>query len=168
MTAFKQRIDSVLRTLCVVLFAMLVLLVCWQIFTRLVLNDPSVWSEEASRYTFIWLSLIGISVATGERADVAIDLLVKKLPVVAQRWVTALAYLSAISFATIFMVYGGYLNAALSWNQKNPVLPVTQGVLYLAVPVAGVLLTFYLCYHFIRIVQTKEEATAPEEMMVEL
>ncbi|OUM43297.1 TRAP transporter small permease [Arthrobacter sedimenti] len=168
MTHLKQTVDAVLRTLCIVLFAILVLLVCWQIFTRLVLNDPSVWSEEASRYTFIWLSLIGISVATGERADVAIDLLVKKLPDTAQRWVTALAYLSAITFATVFMVYGGYLNATLSWHQANPVLPVTQGVLYLAVPVAGVLLTFYLCYHFVRIIAAKEEATAPEEMQVEL
>jgi TRAP-type C4-dicarboxylate transport system permease small subunit len=168
MTNLKQAVDAVLRTLCIVLFAILVLLVCWQILTRLVLNDPSVWSEEASRYTFIWLSLIGISVATGERADVAIDLLVKKLPDAAQRWVTALAYLSAITFATVFMVYGGYLNATLSWNQANPVLPVTQGVLYLAVPVAGVLLTFYLCYHFVRIIAAKEEATAPEEMQVEL
>lgn len=168
MTAFKQAADAVLRTLCIALFAVLVLLVCYQIFTRLVLNNPSVWSEEASRYTFIWLSLIGISVATGERADVAIDLLVKKLPVVAQRWVTALAYLFAISFATAFMVYGGYLNATLSWNQANPVLPVTQGVLYLAVPVSGVLLTFYLCYHFIRIIAAKEEATPPEELQVEL
>lgn len=168
MTKLKQAVDSVLRALCIVLFAILVLLVCWQILTRLIFNDPSVWSEEASRYTFIWLSLIGISVATGERADVAIDLLVKKLPVAAQRWVTAVAYLSAITFATVFMVYGGYLNASLSWNQANPVLPVTQGVLYLAVPVAGVLLTFYLCYHFVRILLAKEDATAPEEMQVEL
>lgn len=168
MTKLKQAVDSVLRTICIVLFALLILLVCWQIFTRLVFNDPSVWSEEASRYTFIWLSLIGISVATGERADVAIDILVKKLPVAVQRWVTALAYLSALGFATVFMIYGGYLNASLSWNQSNPVLPVNQGVLYLAVPVAGVLLTYYLCYHFVRIIAAKEEATAPEEMQVEL
>ncbi|MDQ0823127.1 TRAP-type C4-dicarboxylate transport system permease small subunit [Arthrobacter sp. V4I6] len=168
MPKFKQAVDSVLRTICIVLFAVLVLLVCWQILTRLVFNDPSVWSEEASRYTFIWLSLIGISVATGERADVAIDLLVRKIPVVAQRWVTAVAYLSSIAFATVFMVYGGYLNAVLAWNQSNPILPVKQGVLYLGVPVAGILLTFYLGYHFFRIITAEENVAAPEEMQVEL
>lgn len=168
MTKWKQAVDTVLRTLCIVLFALLVLLVCWQILTRLVLNDPSVWSEEASRYTFIWLSLIGISVATGERADVAIDLLVKKVPAAAQRWVTTVAYLSSIGFATVFMVYGGFLNALQAWNQANPVLPVSQGVLYLGVPVAGVLLTFYLCYHLVRIVTAKEDVVAPEEVQVEL
>ena len=168
MSKFKEAVDAVLRTLCIVLFAVLVLLVCWQIITRLIFNDPSVWSEEASRYTFIWLSLIGISVATGERADVAIDLLVRKIPVVAQRWVTAVAYLSSIAFAMVIMIYGGFLNAALAWNQANPVLPVKQGVLYLGVPVAGILLAFYLCYHFVRIVTAKEKVAAPEEMQVEL
>ena len=56
----------------------------------------------------------------------------------------------------------------LGWNQANPVLPLSQGMLYLAVPLAGVLLTFYLCYHFILIITAREDASAPEEMQVEL
>jgi TRAP-type C4-dicarboxylate transport system permease small subunit len=168
MHKIKAVIDTGLRFVCVVLFAGLVLLVCWQIITRLIFNDPSVWSEEAARYTFIWLSLIGISIATGERADVSIDFLVRKLPVAAARVVSAAAYLSSIAFATIFMVYGGYGNAMQAWHQANPVLPVTQGVLYLAVPISGALLTFYLTYHLVRVVAGREDVAVPEEMQVEL
>ncbi|TFD55623.1 TRAP transporter small permease [Cryobacterium sp. Hh7] len=168
MTKLKQAIDRVLRTICIALFTALILLASWQVITRVVLNDPSVWTEEAARYTFIWLSLIGISIATGERADVAIDFVVRKLPVAAQRWVTAVAYLTALAFSTIIMIWGGYLNVVLGWNQANPVLPVSQGMLYLAVPIAGLLLTFYLCYHFILIISAREDASAPEEMQVEL
>jgi len=168
MNQLKKTMDTILRTVCIVLFSLLVLLVTWQIVTRLIFNNPSVWTEEAARYTFIWLSLIGISVATGERADVAIDFLVRKVPVVAQRVVVAIAYLSSLAFATVFMVWGGALNAQLAWNQANPVLPVAQGVLYLAVPVSGVLLTFYLGYHFVRIVTAREDATVSDEIQVEL
>ena len=168
MTRIKAALDSALKVACIALFALLVLLVSWQVFTRLVLNDPSVWSEEAARYTFIWASLLGIALATGERSDVAIDFLVRKLPVVAQRWVTALAYLTSIAFATLIMTWGGWLNSELAWNQANPVLPVNQGVLYLAVPISGVLMTFYLLYHLVRIVAAKESPAVPEGNQVEL
>jgi len=150
MTRTKAVLDTVLRTVCVALFAILVLLVTWQVITRLVLNAPSIWTEEAARYVFIWLSLIGISIATGEKADVAIDFLVRKLPVAAQRWVETLAYLSTLSFAVVVMIWGGWTNAMMTWDQLNPVLPVNAGVLYLAVPVSGVLLSLYLIYHLVR------------------
>lgn len=165
MTKVKGVVDVILRTICVALFAILVILVSWQVFTRLVLGAPSVWTEEAARYVFIWLSLIGISIATGEKADVAIDFVVHKLPVAWQRWVEVLAYLSTLSFAVVVMIWGGYLNSSLAWAQRNPVLPVNAGVLYLAVPVAGVLLTFYLLYHLVKTLSPSyagAESIAPE------
>ena len=122
----------------------------WQVFTRLVLSNPSIWSEEAARYVFIWLSLIGISIATGEKADVAIDYFVQKAPLAAQRVLEIVAYLATLTFALLVMVWGGYLNASQTMHQLNPVLPISAGVLYLAVPISGVLLTFYLVYHLIR------------------
>lgn len=166
MKKVKGVLDVVLRTICVVLFALLVVLVSWQVFTRLVLGNPSIWSEEAARYTFIWLSLIGISIATGEKADVAIDFFVQKVPVGWQRWLELLAYLSTLSFAGVVMIWGGCLNASLAWSQRNPVLPVNAGVLYLAVPVAGVLFAFYLLYHLVRTLSptySGAEAIAPED-----
>jgi TRAP-type C4-dicarboxylate transport system permease small subunit len=166
MARLKSVLDAILRTTCVVLFALLVLLVTWQVITRLVLNDPSVWTEEAARYTFIWLSLIGISIATGEKADVAIDFFVHKVPVAWQRWLEVFAYLTTLSFAVFVMIWGGYLNSSLTWTQRNPVLPISAGVLYLAVPVAGVLFAFYLLYHLARTLSpgySGAEQIAPED-----
>ena len=63
MTTARAWLDGALRGICVSLFALLVLLVAWQVFTRLVLGQPSAWSEEAARHTFVWVSLIGIAIA---------------------------------------------------------------------------------------------------------
>lgn len=147
MTTFRAWLDRVLRVLCVVLFAALVLLVVWQVFTRLVLNDPSAWSEEAARYTFVWVSLIGVAIAIGEKADVVMDFLVEKLPVALQRVADILAYLSVFAFVGYVMIYGGIKQSAMAWTQTNPLLPFTQGQLYLALPIAGVLIAFYLVLH---------------------
>lgn len=147
MTTFRNWLDRALRAICVILFALLVLLVVWQVFTRLVLNNPSAWSEEAARYTFVWASLIGIAIAIGEKADVVMDFLVEKLPKNGQRVVDILAYLSVLSFVAYVMLYGGFKQTAQSWTQTNPLLPLTQGQLYLAVPISGILITFYLILH---------------------
>jgi TRAP-type C4-dicarboxylate transport system permease small subunit len=165
-TRFRAGLDAVLRASCVGLFALLVLLVTWQVFTRLVLSAPSVWSEEAARYVFVWLSLIGISIATGEKADVVIDYFVLKAPLGVQRVLEVVAYLSTLTFAVVVMVWGGWMNSVQTWDQANPVLPISAGVLYLAVPVAGLLLTFYLLDHLVRTLSrgyAGPEHTAPEE-----
>ncbi|MBP1326802.1 TRAP-type C4-dicarboxylate transport system permease small subunit [Leucobacter exalbidus] len=149
MTIFRLWLDRALRALCIALFALLVLLVVWQVFTRLVLHSPSAWSEEAARYAFVWLSLIGISVAVGEKADVVMDFVVEKLPRAIQRYVDLLAYFAVLAFVVYVMLYGGYMQSAMSWTQTNPLLPFTQGQLSLALPVSGVLLTFYVILHIV-------------------
>lgn len=149
MTTARTWLDRTLRTICVALFALLVLLVAWQVFTRLVLNQPSAWTEEAARYTFVWVSLIGIAIAVGEKADVVMDFLVERLPRSLQRVADIIAYLATLAFVQYAMVFGGLQQASLAWTQRNPLLPLTQGQLYLALPISGALLTIYLLIHIV-------------------
>lgn len=146
-TTLGSGLRFVLRALCVVLFAALVLLVCWQVFSRLVLGQPSAWSEEAARYTFVWVSLIGISIAVGEKADVVMEILVERLPFAAQRVCDILAYVAGLAFSAFVMVYGGLDQVERAWTALNPVLPLTQGQLYLALPISGVLLSLFFIGH---------------------
>jgi TRAP-type C4-dicarboxylate transport system permease small subunit len=170
MTRVKAALDGALKAICVTLFALLVLFVTWQVFTRLVLDDPNVWTEEAAKNTFIWLSLIGISIATGEKADVVMDFLVRRLPVGGQRVTETLAYLATAAFVVFVMVWGGLQQSSMAWDQTHPVLPLTAGQLYLAVPVAGVLMTLYLLYHLVRTLSPSyagiEEIDPEEEVEV--
>ncbi|WP_413318178.1 TRAP transporter small permease [Agrococcus sp. 1P02AA] len=149
MTTARSWLDTTLRALCVGLFALLVVLVAWQVFTRLVLGAPSAWSEEAARFTFVWVSLIGIAIAVGEKADVVMDFLVEKLPLPLQRVADILASLATLAFVQYVMVFGGLQQVALAWTQRNPLLPLTQGQLYLALPISGALLTIYLLIHIV-------------------
>lgn len=149
MRTARAWLDGTLRAFCIGLFALLVLLVVWQVFTRLVLSQPSAWTEEAARQTFIWVSLIGIAIAVGEKADVIMDVLVEKLPLPLQRCADILAYLATLGFVLYVMVIGGFQQSALAWEQQNPLLPLSQGQLYLSLPVSGVLLAIYLTIHIV-------------------
>jgi TRAP-type C4-dicarboxylate transport system permease small subunit len=51
-----------------------------QIFFRYVLKTPLTWTEEASRYSFIWTVLLGAAFAVRRREHVVMDVLFKKFP----------------------------------------------------------------------------------------
>ena len=127
MRTARAWLDGTLRAICVALFALLVGLVVWQVFTRLVLDQPSAWSEEAARHTFVGVSLIAIAIAVGEKADVIMDFLVARLPIGGQRIADIIAYLTSLAFVLYVMVFGGIQQSVLAWGQQNPLLPLTQG-----------------------------------------
>lgn len=145
----RRWLDRGLQGICVVLFGALVLLVAWQVFTRLVLGHPSAWSEELARYIFVWMSLIGIAIAVGEKADVIMDFVVERLPLPLQRATDVIAHLATLFFVVYVMIHGGIQLVAMAWEQTNPLLPVTQGQLYLVLPLSGVILAFYLVTHIV-------------------
>ena len=163
MTYVKQALDVALRWLCVGLFAALVLVVVWQVFTRQVLDAPSTWSEELAKYVFIWLGLFGAALVFGERGHIAVDALVQKLPERWQRWNAVFGQLVIGTFAVLVLVYGGWQVSELAWNQSMPGLPLKVGWLYLALPLSGVLVLFYTVYHLVAVVRGAESAAADGE-----
>jgi TRAP-type C4-dicarboxylate transport system permease small subunit len=163
MTHVKQGLDAALKWFCVALFAVLVLVVVWQVFTRQVLSAPSTWSEELAKYIFIWLGLFGAALVFGERGHIAIDAVVQKLPQRWQRWNAVLGQVVIGAFAALVLVYGGWQVSELAWNQNLPGLPLNVGWLYLALPLSGALVLFYTAYHLVAVVRGVENATADGE-----
>lgn len=143
-------LNRILRITCVSLSAMMVLLVIWQVFTRFVLASPSAWTEEAAIYTFVWVSMLGMAIAVSEKADIVMDFLVARLPRSGQRVADLLAYSAALLFVLYVMVYGGIRQSAMTWEKLNPLLPLTQGQLYLAIPAGGSLIALFIMAHMLR------------------
>lgn len=160
MTVVKQSLDTALRWLCVVLLAVLVLVVAWQVFARQVLSAPSTWSEQLAQAVFAWLGFFGAALVFGERGHIAVDVLVRRLPERWQRWNAAFCQVVILAFSAAVLVYGGWQLAALSWNQAVTGLPVNAGWLYVALPASGVLVLFYSVHHLVAVVRGNEGAAA--------
>ncbi|WP_066461380.1 TRAP transporter small permease [Sanguibacter suarezii] len=163
MKTVKKGLDSALSWFCVVLFAVLVVDVSWQVFTRQVLNSPSGWSEELAKYVFIWLGLFGSALVFGERGHIYVDFAVKKLPAKVQYVVGLLMQVAILAFATLVLIYGGWQVTELAWDQKLAGLPIAVGPLYLALPISGVLIVFYTVYHLVGILRRTESAVEDAE-----
>ena len=133
------------------------------LIVRQVLNGGSAWTEVASRVVFIWQGLIGAAYVIGEKDDVAIDFLVRKLPEAAVKGVEVLAHAIVGFFAAWVMVYGGLRVALSSWDDVVQLLPVSAGVLYMAVAVSGTIIVLYSIIHIIETVVKPLEQPLDED-----
>lgn len=156
MSALKRVLDRLLAWLCIVLFAALVLVVTWQVFTRQVLADPSTWSSTVSQYLFVWLSLFGAAYVFSERGHIAVDFVARKAGAGLQKGIGVFTQLTVLAFAVFVLLWGGFRGVGLTWTQNVSGLPVTVGHMYLALPVSGVLIAFYAIHHLYKIAIGRE------------
>ena len=158
MIAFKNMLTRVLGTISVILFAILVCVTVWQVFSRQVLNDPSTWSEELSKILFVWLSFSGSAFLFGERGHIAVDFIARKLPLAGQRILQVIAQIIVVLFAVLAMIWGGYLSSSIAWNQQMTALPLTLGWVYVIIPIAGVFIAIFAVIDLIAVATGKEPA----------
>ncbi|WP_193104943.1 TRAP transporter small permease [Brachybacterium sp. FME24] len=142
MSAIRHGLVSVLKALCIVLFSVLVLVVVWQVFTRQVLGAPSPWTTVTAQYMFVWLSLFAATLVFGERGHIAVDFLAQRAPGAARQVLVVLVQGCILAFAVLVMVWGGLRGMSMSWDQVIPGFPFTVGLMYLALPVTGVLIAY--------------------------
>jgi TRAP-type C4-dicarboxylate transport system permease small subunit len=152
----KRVIDAILATVCVVLFALLVIVVSWQVFSRQVLASPSTWTPVAAQYLFVWLALFGSAYVFSERGHIAVDFVARKAGAGGQRVIGVLTLSIVAVFAILVMIWGGIRATEISWTQQVSGIPVTVGQMYLALPISGALIVFYSALHIVKILAGRE------------
>jgi len=143
--SIKKVLDRSLEILALVVMAVLVVDVLWQVFTRLILKHPSSWTEELATFMLIWVALLGAAVALGRGAHLGIDYFVGKLPVRTRLFTEIFVFLCVSAFSFCVMILGGIdlVMSTLQLNQLSPALGVKVGYVYLAVPISGFFLVLY-------------------------
>lgn len=147
MHAAKKAVDGILSVATAILFATLVVVVTWQVVSRLVLNNPSTWSEEFAKYCFVWLSLIAAALVFGERGHIAVTFVVDKFPRGARKAIAIVIQLLIAAFAVLVLIWGGIGAAQNTWLQNLTALPLQIGHMYIVMPIAGAFVLFYALYN---------------------
>lgn len=140
MAEVKRRVDRALELTLAILMSAMVLVVLWQVATRYVLRDPSSVTEELARFGLTWLGLLGASYGFGRRAHLAIDL------VPHGRKLERIVAVVVAAFAVLVLVVGGstLVSKTLALGQTSAALQFQRGYVYLALPLSGVLILFYV------------------------
>lgn len=103
-----SRVNKTLITFLEYLLAgLLGLAVCFivaQVFFRYVLGQPLDWTEQSSRYLFIWMMMLGAAIVFYRDSAMAFDMLLHSFPKGPRFWVEALIKILII----LFSLYYGY------------------------------------------------------------
>ncbi|MEH7237592.1 TRAP transporter small permease [Bacillus sp. JJ1562] len=97
--------EKTLNIIMAIALAIMVVLVFGNVVLRYFFNSGITWSEEMSRYLFIWLTFLGAIGAFKNNEHLGVDMLVKRLPVKAKKVVIVLGDL--LMLFVLFLVLDG-------------------------------------------------------------
>ena len=143
--ALRKRIDKILGRTLVVIMSIMVINVLWQVFTRYVTGNPSSFTDELARYLMIWIGILGAAFVSGKNMHVAIDILPSRASVKTQKKIKTIVTLIIILFVFFAFIVGGsrlvYISHIL--GQQSPALQIPLAVVYLIIPISGLLIIYY-------------------------
>lgn len=146
-----RSINRFVETVLVIIFALLVADVLWQVFGRYVLNASPSFTEEFARFALIWLSVLGAAYLSGQKAHLAMDFLLQKLNEEDKKARLKIIEGFVLVFALVVMVIGGgnLVYTTLLLGQLSPAMSISLGLVYIIIPISGLLMIFYALYHIL-------------------
>lgn len=109
------------------------------VFCRYVLKSSIIWTEEAARFSLVWMVMVGAFGAAEKGDHMVIDFVVPRFPAVLRRLVGWGRFLLTI-FILSLMIYLGTVNAVQMWNMRTMALNIPKTIPLLSLPVGFVLL----------------------------
>lgn len=118
-----------------------------QVFFRFVIKVPAPWTEEVARIAFVYMAFGGAALATKHASHLVVDL-ADRFPNSLRTIVVRIGYLFSLVFIVAFTYYG-FIYAMNNRTQITPALEVSIFYLYLALPLSGMVMFYYMLKHLI-------------------
>lgn len=139
MLALLKRIfDNLEEYLLVFALGSMVIYIFIQIIFRYIFSLPLAWSEELSRFTFVWLIYLGASLAVKRSRHLRVDAALFLYPKAFRPYVTLLGDLLFLLFAIVIAKETATLAYTITFirPQVSPAMQIPMGLAYLAIPVS--------------------------------
>ncbi len=140
-TASKY-IEAVLKLFIVISITILICSTSLQILVRHVIKFPLPWTEELTRFSFIWSIMLAIPLGSKYNRQLGIDLVLGRIPLRFRSIYLFIIELLTLCVALLFIY--------ISWEfwQKNfshvaITMPLSMKYIYISGPICGLLLSFF-------------------------
>ena len=117
--------------LLVALLAVMVVLVFGNVVLRYAFNSGIVFSEEVSRFVFMWLTLLGALVAMHDGAHLGMNSVIASVPVWAQRIFRFASDLLMLGCCAL-LAHGTWKQVVLAMDDRATVSGVPMGIVFSA------------------------------------
>lgn len=149
MKTFLSGYHRLLKVLLGVLMGLLIVPVSMQVLSRYTGIIPRyIWTEEAARFCFVWIVMIGSMIAVRDRAHFDVDVLPHpRTP--RQRGLAGLVVHGAMLLMALVFVRYGYDFAKFGAIQTSEMSGINMLSIYVAFPLAGVTWVLFLLEHMV-------------------
>lgn len=142
-------INKILRFIVIIMLSVMSVVVFAQVLFRIVhLSIP--WSEELSKYLLIWSTFLGDAICIRKGSLVGLEFLKNSMSEEKQKILQTILNLIVCAMR-LFLINVGFWAVRRVWFQITPVLKLSMGLMYAAIPIGSVfmlinqiLVTIYL------------------------
>lgn len=142
-------INKILRFIVIIMLSVMSVVVFAQVLFRIVhLSIP--WSEELSKYLLIWSTFLGAAICIRKGSLIGLEFLKNSMSEEKQKMLQTILNLIVCAML-LFLINVGFWAVRRVWFQITPVLKLSMGLMYAAIPVGSVfmlinqiLVTIYL------------------------
>jgi len=137
-----DRLERFITFSTAVIMIVLSALICWQVFSRYVLNSSPFWIEEISVISLMWIGLLGAAACVWSESHMSLELVVSRLPDTVRIWLRAATDVVIGVFA-LFLCERGIFLVQRTMSGTLSSLPLAVGYTYLVLPIAGGLMVLF-------------------------
>ena len=160
-----DRLDRILERLAVIMLALLVATIAFQVLYRFVIVKIVAFSfpftEEFARYLLMWITYVVLGVCFKDGMHSGVSFLSSALPRKGKLVLFTLIRTAMLGFMGVVLVKGLQITSK-SWNYTTPTLELPMAVLYLAVVVGAVLMLLQIILEMLGVFTGEIEPFATE------
>ncbi|HEV8584278.1 MAG TPA: TRAP transporter small permease [Methylomirabilota bacterium] len=125
--------------LIILMFAVLIVTVFYQVLGRYLFNAPPSWSEELARFLQVWIALLASALCIQQSMHLGVDYLLYAAPPRGRALLVILVHAMVTGFLLLLLVQGVKI-LDVAAVQTSPAMGINMWYAYLAVPVGAALM----------------------------
>jgi tripartite ATP-independent transporter DctM subunit len=134
----RDEITRLLELVVAMFLICIALIISMQVVCRYILKELPSWSEELSRYLFIWANFLGAGVALARGSHVSIDSLVSLFPDWVRRKLESVVVILVTTFS-LFLLYQGTAAVVAMKGSYSTTMGFSMAWVFAALPTAGLI-----------------------------
>lgn len=160
---FSKLLLKGLEWLLICIFGLMVLLVFGNVVLRYGFNYGIIFSEEVSRFLFVWMVFLGAVLMLHDNGHLGVHTVTKLLPLAGKKACKFISDITTLA-CCVLMTYGGIKIVGLNMANIAPVSGIPIGVVYMALLVCSVGMGVLLLGSLYRLVtgQMDEQEMCPD------
>jgi len=137
-TFFKHLLKNIEEYLGLFFLTIMCVFMFLQLFSRFFLTEPLIFTEEVTRYSYLWIVFVGISLALKHRAHIRIDFFLELLPASSVKYIRIVIRLISMGIF-FYVIYWGIRFVIFTRVIVSPALEISLMCVSTVIPLGYIL-----------------------------